>query len=346
MGGSFWLVTRIVAILLGAAALLFAPPPAWVDTAYANGIYPVWQRAIAPISGAFPWSLGDLAGLLAVGLIVWRVVALRDWRALVDALAILALFAVWFEVAWGWNYQRSPVETRMQYDAARVNPQAADALRARAMAEMNALAPAAHARASEPLDLGALAFSWTPVVRRAGNDWTPIVSAPKPTIADPFMNATGTSGFINPFFLTVQLASDLLWFERPFALSHEWSHVAAYAREDEANYFAILTCLRSKDPAVRYSGWFELFTYLPPKAHYERSDFVPLVWEDFRALQERNARHINVSLAHFSWGAYNQYLKTNRIAAGVTNYDEVTRLMLGIPLDGDGLPVARAATPR
>jgi len=39
-------------------------------------------------------------------------------------------------------------------------------------------------------------------------------------------------------------------------------------------------------------------------------------------------------------------LKTNRIAAGVTNYDEVTRLMLGIPLDGDGLPVARAATPR
>ncbi|MGR4064259.1 MAG: DUF3810 family protein, partial [Vulcanimicrobiaceae bacterium] len=278
MGGSFWVISRLAAIVLGAAAVLLAPPPAWVDGTYANGIYPVWQRAIAPVSGALPWSLGDLAGLLAVGLIVWRIVALRDWRALVDALAILALFAVWFEVSWGWNYQRSPVETRLAYDARRVEPQAADALRTRAMAEMNALAPAAHARAAEPLDLDALAAAWYPVVGRAGNDWAPLVGPAKPTIANPFMNATGTSGFINPFFLTVQLASDLLWFERPFSLSHEWSHVGAYAREDEANYLAIVTCLRSKDPAVRYSGWFELFTYLPPKAHYARTDFVPLVW--------------------------------------------------------------------
>ena len=36
--------------------------------------------------------------------------------------------------------------------------------------------------------------------------------------------------------------------ERPFDLAHEWSHDAAYAREDEANYLAIITCLRSADP--------------------------------------------------------------------------------------------------
>jgi hypothetical protein len=34
-------------------------------------------------------------------------------------------------------------------------------------------------------------------------------------------------------------------------------------------------------------------------------------------------------------------LKTNRIAAGLANYDEVTRLMLGVPLDERGLPIAR-----
>ncbi|MGA9420268.1 MAG: DUF3810 family protein, partial [Candidatus Cybelea sp.] len=156
-----------------------------------------------------------------------------------------------------------------------------------------------------------------------------------------FMQATGTSGFINPLTLNVALASDLLWFERPFDLAHEWSHVAAYAREDEANYLAIVTCLRSTDPAVQYSGWFELFLYLPQKRHYAHGEFVPLVWQDFVALRKRDARHINVILAHWTWRTYNVYLKSNRIASGVENYDEVTRLMLGIPLDAQGLPAAQ-----
>jgi hypothetical protein len=76
-----------------------------------------------------------------------------------------------------------------------------------------------------------------------------LVGTPKPTLTDPFMLATGTSGFINPLTLNVAIASDVLWFERPFNLAHEWSHVAAYAREDEANYLAIVTCLRSLSAA-------------------------------------------------------------------------------------------------
>ena len=58
-------------------------------------------------------------------------------------------------------------------------------------------------------------------------------------------------------------------------------------------------------------------------------------------MRERNARHINVMLAHWSWRTYNAYLKSNRIASGIANYDEVTRLMLGVPLDAQALPITR-----
>ncbi|MGA8098711.1 MAG: DUF3810 family protein, partial [Candidatus Cybelea sp.] len=210
-----------------------------------------------------------------------------------------------------------------------------------AMAEMNALAAPAHARAELPLDLDELRAAWLPAVQRAGDDWTHSVGHAKPTIADPFMLATGTSGFINPLTLNVALASDLLWFERPFDIAHEWSHDAAYAREDEANYLAIVATLRSPDPVLQYSGWFELFLYLPQKRHYAHREFVPLVWQDFAALRKRDARHINAKLAHWSWRTYNVYLKSNRISSGIENYDEVTRLMLGAPLDAQGLPLAR-----
>ncbi len=266
----------------------------------------------------------------------------RDLGALtLSCLAIVALYAVWFELSWGWNYARAPLEARVQFDPGRVTPVGAALLRTRAMERLNALAAQAHARAAQPLDLDALRAQWLPAVQRAGDDWVPRVGPAKPTVADPFMLATGTSGFINPLTLNVAMASDLLWFERPFDIAHEWSHDAAYAREDEANYLAILTTLRSPDPAVQYSGWFELFLYLPQKRHYAHREFVPLVWEDFAALRRRNARHINALLAHWSWRTYNAYLKTNRIASGVANYDEVTRLMLGVPLDAQGLPIAR-----
>jgi hypothetical protein len=260
---------------------------------------------------------------------------------LLNCAVICGIYAVWFELSWGWNYARAPLETRVRYDASLVTPQRAAALRQRAMAQMNALAAAAHAHANEPLDITAIRAAWLPVVQRGGDDWAPSVVGPKPTIADPFMLATGTSGFINPYTLNVAMASDLLWFERPFDLAHEWSHDAAYAREDEANYFAIVTCLRSNDPVLQYSGWFELFLYLPQKRHYAHREFVPLVWKDFAAIRRRDARHINVMLAHWSWRTYNVYLKSNRISSGIANYDEVTRLMLGAALDASGLPIAR-----
>jgi hypothetical protein len=288
--------------------------------------------------------------LVGLGVVFWRIAARvkegrrgAPWRAaallLFDILAVVALYVVWFEASWGWNYNRAPLETRVRYDAAAVTPQALDALRARAIAELNALAPAAHAHADDGLNLDDLHAAWLPVVQAAGDTWTPSVGAPKATLADPFMNANGTSGFINPLSLTVQLASDLLWFERPFDLAHEWSHDAAYAREDEANYLAALTCLRSDDPVIRYSGWMELFLSLPPLRAYARAAFTPLVWSDFAAIRDRNARRINLSFERFSWHTYNAYLKSNRIASGVENYDEVTRLMLAIPLDRRGLPV-------
>jgi hypothetical protein len=307
-----------------------------------------------------PWSLGDLAFGIGIVAVAWRIVSYARARSgrgfqrtsrklstlLLDIAAIGGLYVIWFEVAWAWNYARAPIETRVAFDAARITPSAANRLRVRAIAEMNALAGPAHARAGAPLDLNALRDAWLPAVQRAGDDWLPQVGPAKPTIANPFMEASGTSGFINPLTLNTQLAGDVLWFERPFDQSHEWSHVAAYAREDEANYLAVVTCLRSPDPVLRYSGWLELFLYLPQKRHYARRVFVPLVWQDFAAMRRRDSRHINVLLAHWTWRTYNVYLKSNRIASGVENYNEVTRLILGVPLDSAGLPQARATLPQ
>jgi Protein of unknown function (DUF3810) len=346
------LLLRAAIVALGVFVVLWQPDSLWIERAYANGAYPVWEHAAFSVTNPLPWSLGDVALGIGFAAVVWRIAVFARYRSrgrfvadltltVFDVAAIVALYAIWFELSWGWNYARAPIETRVAFNPARVTPEAATALRARAMAEMNALAVPAHAGAAVPFDRDALRSDWLSAIQRGGDRWMPEVGAPKPTLTDAFMQATGTSGYINPLTLTVQVASDLLWFERPFDQAHEWSHVAAYAREDEANYLAIVTCLRSRDPVVRYSGWFELFLYLPQKRRYAHREFSPLVWQDFAAMRRRDARHINVILAHWSWRTYNVYLKSNRIAAGVENYNEVTRLVLGVPLDAQGLPIPK-----
>lgn len=74
MGGffSFWL--RVLAVVLGAAALLWQPGPEWIENAYANGAYPGWEHAAFAVTHLLPWSLGDVAALIGIVAIVWRIV--------------------------------------------------------------------------------------------------------------------------------------------------------------------------------------------------------------------------------------------------------------------------------
>jgi hypothetical protein len=299
-----------------------------------------------------------LAGVAVAIVKVWRNIArMRRGRFGIPLLHMLfgiaglaGLYALWFYGGWGWGYDRAPLQTRVVYDASRLTPANVDALRRRAVAELNRLAPLAHglevdAPRGEPLGFELLRNAWLPVVQRLGDRWTPAVGAAKPTLAGFFMDKNGTSGFTNPFTLETQLAPDLLWFERPFSQAHEWSHVAGYNREDEANYIAALTCMRDSDTVAQYSGWLEIFLYLPRLRDYPHKMFVPQVWEDFTALRARNAHFVNMSFSRFSWHVYNSYLKSNRVASGVRNYSEVTQLLVAIPLDRQGLPVTQLPLP-
>jgi Protein of unknown function (DUF3810) len=332
-------------IALGVIAAVWHPSPQWVEQSFTNGYYPGWQHFWSAITWPLPFALGDLAIAAGIVAFVFIIVRVRPlWRLLVNAAALAGFFVLWFYAGWGFGYGRAPLESRSAFESQRVNSATIGELRARLVAHMNRLAPLAHvAERSDDFDVTALRDAWTPVVQRLGDDWTPNVRAAKFPAGGWFMNLSGTSGFTNPFTLETQLAPDLLWFERPFAQAHEWSHVAGYNREDEANYIAAVTCLRDNDVVAQYSGAIELFLYLPPLKNYPHSMFVPEVWQDFAAIRERNKHFVNLRLSRFSWRVYNSYLKSNRIASGVENYDEVTRLMAGIPLDAQGLPVAAAS---
>jgi hypothetical protein len=333
----------IALIVVGALVAVWRPSPAWVEAHFTNGYYPAWQHFWSSFTPVLPFALGDAVIAVGVLVILCALIFVRPWwRAILGIGAVAGLYSIWFYAGWGFGYDRAPIEARAAYDASRVNNAQIGTLRTRAIAEMNRLARPAHAEhRGDDFDLSQLRAAWLPVVQRLGDAWIPNVHAAKPPVAGWFMDKSGTSGFTNPFTLETQIAPDLLWFERPFSQAHEWSHVAGFNREDEANYIAALTCLRDRDVVAQYSGWLELFLYLPQKARYAHREFVPEVWADFDAIRKRNAQFVNLRVSRLSWRVYNSYLKSNHIASGVQNYDEVTRLIAGIPLDSQGLPTAK-----
>ena len=123
-------------------------------------------------------------------------------------------------------------------------------------------------------------------------------------------------------------------FERPFIVAHEWSHLAGFADEAEANFVGWLTCLRGSE-ADQYSGWLFLYSEVSSGLSARDRAAVAAVLnagprEDLRAIARRLAQEVNPRVSAAGWRVYDSYLKANRIQAGTASYDEVVRLVLGV----------------
>ena len=154
----------------------------------------------------------------------------------------------------------------------------------------------------------------------------------------------------DPYFLETLVVSDLLPFERSFVVAHEWSHLAGFADEGEANFVGWLTCIRGS-PAAQYSAWLFLYREAIGAVRIEdrpavADELTPGPREDLRAIAQRIQQHVSPALAAAGWQVYDRYLKANRVEAGTASYAEVVRLVLGTRFSPSWVPAMRRAEDR
>jgi hypothetical protein len=347
---------RLVLITVAAGAALLPLPPSFVERVYSSGFYAVAQPWITGASNAAPFAVFDL--LIAGGLGAWIVTAARDlargrtWLRALGAIAARTLawssaLYLCFLLAWGLNYRRVPLAEKLQFDAARVSADSARDLALVAVDQLNTLY--ASAQAAVPAgDHGetslARAFAWAQ--RDLGATRLAASARPKPTMLNPYFRRSGVEGMTDPFFLETLVAADLLPFERPFVVAHEWSHLAGIADEGEANFAGWLTCLRGA-PSDRYSGWLFLFGELSRATRAGDRAVVfarlaPGPRDDLRAIARRIQQQVSPRLSTAGWRVYDQFLKANRVEHGAASYAEVVKLALGVRFEGAWVPQKRA----
>ncbi len=351
---------QIAAIFTLAAISVIAPlPPRIVESAYSSGFYPALQRILTSLSNLVPFALLDV---VIVGLpIAWCALAVRAvarssrrmrecgrW-ALRTAVAAAALYLI-FLATWGLNYRRLPLEKKLPYDATGVTADAAGDAARLAASQLNALHAAAHAAsevAAGDID-PSLAAAFSRAMQALGASGATVPARPKRTVLNLYFRPAAVAGMTDPFFLETLVESDLLPVERPLVIAHEWSHLAGFADEGEANFAGWLTCTLG-DASAQYSGWLFLFGELVnslPRS--QRPGVVATLAEgpraDLRAIAARLARDVRPQVSAAGWRVYDQYLKANRVEAGTASYAQVVRLLLGTRL-GQGLatPLTPAA---
>jgi Protein of unknown function (DUF3810) len=371
----------VAAVILALAPL----PRQTVERVYSRGVYPILQPRLTALSNSTPFAWFDLLVVLAIGAIVAMWVmrlrlprrppppkataslaeAFREGRSgeaakagkkgigptlgglAFDTAAIGAVLYLWFLAAWGLNYQRQPLREQLDFREERITRDALRVLAGRTVASLNALHRDAHAGAWP--ELAATPAALEPAFVHAQRDlaltWTAHPGRPKRTLFNFYFTRVSVDGMTGPFFLETLANDTLLPFERAATIAHEWSHLAGYADESEANFVAWLVCMRGPAP-TQYSGWLSLFgTVVGALPRSERDDLIARLDEgpraDLRAISDRIRRHAVPVASRAGYALYDRFLKANRVEAGVRSYGEVLRLLLGTKFNEDGSPVLR-----
>lgn len=337
------------------AAILLTPWPDWfIEYAYSRGMYPYIQRVMTAVSNRTPWALMD--GLLAAAAlyVVWRlaraVAAMRErsagsalWEFARRLVRASALIAIVFLVVWGLNYRRVPLERALRGEGqATVAPDEIQALAERAVAgsrdtrppNPGTPTPDGESRDSLIALAARLAGPFQEALRQLGYPVVTVMGRPKVSrILTPFFTAAGVTGMVNPLVLESIVHAELLPFERPMVLAHEWAHLAGVADEADASAVAWLACTLAGGDLAYSAHVFvviETSAALPrPVWRDLRARLDPGVVSDLQALTARLTKQRPI-VRDTAFKVYDGYLKSNSVADGVRSYSRVLRVLAAL----------------
>ncbi|QEC56249.1 DUF3810 domain-containing protein [Flavisolibacter ginsenosidimutans] len=345
----FLLLLVFLAVLLK----LFSFNAAWVERYYTFGLYPGLSKTLRWLFGWIPFSLGDLAYIAAfiwLVLKVWKLLRLLkhrqakaylSWMLLRKYLKLALLVYLVFSLFWGLNYYRQGIAKQLGISLQPYSVQDLFDLTTVLQQRLNDYAVKIDSVQRLRYNEKKVLFAKGEEAYRNTEHSLPflIYSRPsiKPSLFTPVGHWFGFTGYYNPFSGEAQIKTDIPVFLKPFVVTHEMAHQLGYAKENEANFVAYLTCKNSGDPNFLYSAYFEMYrdaifecTMTSNKELTEalRKNILPRVKWDVRdlrlyLLQSRNFIEPLMS------GAYDKYLKLNNQPQGSATYNEVIAYLIG-----------------
>ena len=326
---------------------------------YTTRIYPVIGTLLSPISGIFPFAVGDIFIALSIAWVILYPIyeiGLRKKRVFGRVAEYLLWVYAWFYIAWGLNYSQPNIYYRIGMKPVEVSKakfkkfayQYADSLNALSNASLSN-ASLSNARKSISPDSivddalknrvrDAVLKEYNKIGYREGIN-RPFNQHPhaKTMVFTPLSSMAGVTGSMGPFFCEFTLNGDILTHDYPATYAHEFAHFLGVANEGEANFYSYIVCTASADKQVRFSGYYHIFFHVLNNVYdilgeKEGERFLKHIRPEI-IQRARNDRYYWLSKRCKALDAaqdviFELYLRGNHVAEGRKSYSGVIGLIL------------------
>lgn len=158
---------------------------------------------------------------------------------------------------------------------------------------------------------------------------------PKPILNTWILSVQQTTGIYSPFTVEANYNRDIAYYDIPFTICHELSHLRGYMQEEEANFIGVLATIGADDLYFNYSGYVSAWVYAGNALARIDSTAFATLYARINARTRQDMLYNNAYWQQFEGKpaeAHEQlndaYLKMQGQATGVRSYGHVTDLML------------------
>ena len=264
---------------------------------YTTRIYPIIGTLLSPISGFFPFAVGDIFIALSIAWVIFypiyeiglrKKLARRYFflaakkgcypkkKVVFGRVAEYLLWVyAWFYIAWGLNYSQPNIYDRTGMKPVEVSEAKFKAFAYQYADSLNALSISSDIAGSSIFSDSIVDDGLKNRVRDAVlKEYNKIgykegINAPfnqhphaKTMLFTPLSSMSGVTGSMGPFFCEFTLNGDILPHDYPATYAHEFAHFLGVANEGEANFYSYIVCTASADKQVRFSGYYHIFFHV------------------------------------------------------------------------------------
>ena len=260
---------------------------------YTTRIYPIIGTLLSPISGFFPFAVGDIFIALSIAWVIFypiyeiglrKKLARRYFflaakrgcypkkKVVFGRVAEYLLWVyAWFYIAWGLNYSQPNIYDRTGMKPVKVSEAKFKAFAYQYADSLNALSISEKSFFSDSIaDDGLKNRVWDAILKEYNKiGYKEGINAPfnqhphaKTMVFTPISSMSGVTGSMGPFFCEFTLNGDILPHDYPATYAHEFAHFLGVANEGEANFYSYIVCTASADKQVRFSGYYHIFFHV------------------------------------------------------------------------------------
>lgn len=335
--------------LLMAANSIVKNFPGFVERYYSTGINKPVRQLLSLIFGIFPFSVAEFLFLTLIAVLAFMViimiVRIKKGEFLSRLLSIgvyLASLYIIFMLVWGFNYDRLSFDKIAGLKVEKSSRQELYNLCSSLIEKANNLR-----KNVKENDQGVMyipggykdVFGRVQLGYNNASGMYPELGGkygkPKPVILSEQMCYTGITGIYMPYTGEPNVNIKVRDYMLPCTAAHEMAHQRGFAREDEANYIAYVTCSAHPDEDFQYSG-------VMLAVIHSMNAMADVDFDSYKELTKRYSDGVRADLKDdiTFWAKYegkiekisdnvnNAYLKSNGQKDGVQSYGRMVDLLL------------------